>query len=128
MVGTYDVSRKDKVVGRCQITKQGLYYLLTCNCSLHDGEFLRLYLQSEGSAMELGVLVPEGDSFTLKKKLPIKSLKQGRPSFYLAEKGKLGSKFIAVYPEEPFKYLSRIKNSYYAKQEGQSGIVLRENS
>ena len=33
-------------------------------------------------------------------------------------------KFICVYPEEPFAYLSRLKEAYLQERRGQLGIVI----
>ena len=34
-------------------------------------------------------------------------------------------KYVPVYPEEPFSYMSRLKDAYLERRNGQLGIVIR---
>ena len=56
-------------VGTAQITQEGLYYLVDCRCSIPSSEVLRAYAeQEEGSAVCLGVLVPEDGTLCLRRR------------------------------------------------------------
>lgn len=128
MIGTYDVIRNGTVVGSCRILQQGLYYCFDCRCHMTENGILRLWLQDGECALDLGVLIPEGEYFILRKKLPVKTVVTKAPRFHLRENAPKCDKFIPVYPEEPFTYLARIKDSYYAQRDGRSGIMLKERS
>ena len=74
----------------------------------------------------LGILVPVDGGFGLDTSVPIKKLGQGTPSFSLVPKtAALEGTFVPIVPEEPFAYLSRLKNAFLAKKEGQVGAVLQ---
>ena len=36
-----------------------------------------------------------------------------------------GERFVPIYPEEPFSYISRLKDAYLARQGEQLGAVIR---
>lgn len=126
MDGTYEVCRKDEVVGRCSVTREGLYYSFHCLCRVLDGEIHRLWICCGDRTVDLGVLAPMQGGFGLRKKLPVKLFSGDEPKFYAQVREPGREKFIPVYPEEPFSYLTRIKDSYFAQRDGKAGIVLNE--
>ena len=77
-----------------------------------------------GSVQEnLGILVPEEDSFILNTSLPVKRIGEGEMSFVLRPKQEsLTGSFVPISPEEPFSYISRLKESFLLYQNGQPGI------
>ena len=38
----------------------------------------------------------------------------------------LCGKFVPVYPDEPFAYMSKLKDAYLEVREGQPGVVITE--
>lgn len=125
MVGCYEVRLGDKAVGRAEVKKQGLYYQICCRCQLPGGEVHRLTVRCGGKTENLGIIVPVGDGFGVDTKIPCKRLGEGKPDFQLLPKQEreLG-KFVAVYPEEPFSYMARLKDAFLARQADQLGIVI----
>ena len=72
---------------------------------------------------KLGILVPENGNFTLNTKIPVKRIGAGELSFQLIPNDETFSKsFIPIYPEEPFAYISRLKESFLTLRDGQPGI------
>ena len=70
---TFIVTQGADPVGNVQRRREGLYYAMDCRCSL-DGEIMYdLVMQCGDVRLNLGILVPEGDAFTLRRKLPVKS-------------------------------------------------------
>lgn len=126
MIGTYDVFRKGESVGRCSVTREGLYYCFFCSCRMLDGDIHRLWLECGKQTIDLGVLAPMHGGMGLRKKLPVKQVNGEQPKFCAEVRQPKRGKFIPIYPDEPFKYLTRIKNSYYAEQNGQIGLVIKE--
>ena len=80
-----------------------------------------------GKQENLGVCIPLGSFFGLEKKIPCKRLDRGIPEFFLTPRdpGTQG-KFVPVYPEEPFAYMSRLKGAFLEIRDGQMGVVLQE--
>jgi hypothetical protein len=125
MEGTYDILLGGAMIGQAQVDKEGLFLRFRCRCRL-SGEVIYQLTVSDGCHTEkLGIPVPESGWFVLDTRLPAKRL-ENAPLFIRAvpRHGEL-SGFIPVKPEEPFMYLSRIKDAYLAVRDGQAGILLR---
>ena len=105
-----DVRLGERTVGRVQVQTQGLYYVVTCRCGLSGDTVWRLQVSCGDRQSDLGVLVPEGDSFCLTTRRPVKSI----------------GEFAPIYPEEPFSYIQRIKDAFLEERNGQLGAVWKE--
>ena len=87
----------------------------------------RLVASCDGKREDLGTLVPVDGAFGLDKRIPVKRLGEGKPEFLLISKDSARrEKFVPVYPEEPFSYMSRLKDAFLERREGQLGLVIRE--
>ena len=127
MVGNYEIRQGDKVIGRVQVEKQGLYYQIRCRCDLSGEVMHRLVVRCGGKEENVGVCVPMEGRFGVDKKIPCKHLGEGTPEFMLLPKHEpIAGKFIAVYPEEPFSYIHRLEQTFLAYHENQVGILLKE--
>ena len=126
---SYDILLQDKPVGRVDVTSQGLYYLFTCTCKLPEKGFYRLKVQCGTKVEPLGLLIPKGDEFCLKKRVSIKTVGEGKLEFHLTADG-CGEeeRFIPVYPHEPFRYISQLKDAYLRKKGDQLGLVIKDRS
>lgn len=127
MVGSYDVRIGDRTVGNVEVVKQGLYYRFSCRCRLSGDTMHRLEVSCGGERQDLGICVPMEGRFGVEKKLPCKLFSRDRPEFRLLpkESGSRG-KYVPVYPEEPFAYMTKLKNAYLEIRDGQAGILIRE--
>ncbi len=135
MMGSYNVILRGKTVGSVQLSKQGLYYHLRCSCTVADQNIYRLLGSCEGDQIRFGVLVPEGNRLALETKIPSKKLSGEALEFWLesaaihgqaSAKREYHSKFIPIYPDEPFEYLSRLKKSYMEIRNGKPGITITD--
>lgn len=125
MVGTYEIRLGSSPVGHVTVERQGLYYRFSCRCNLKGMN--RLVVSSNGNREDLGILIPMDGAFGLEKRIPVKRLGEGNPEFLLMGKeSEKREKFVPVYPEEPFSYMSRLKDAYLARREGQLGLEFRE--
>ena len=121
----YEIMLGGQAVGKAAVERQGLYYTFSCRCSLQgEGMFCVTALCGENRE-NLGVLVPENGSFTLRTRVPVKRLGEGRLRFEVTPKHpQLRGKFVPLSPEEPFRYLQRLENAYLKIQNGQVGVVI----
>lgn len=127
MVGTYQIRQGDRTCGTVTVDKQGLYYRFSCRCQLTGEVMHRLVMVTESGQTDLGVCVPMDGSFGVEKRLPCKKAGTGTPEFQLVPKHeRMGGRFVPVYPEEPFAYLSKLKGAFLAVRNGQTGIVIAE--
>lgn len=125
MEGTYEVKLWDKPVGKVQVRREGLYYRFICRCQLGDETVCRV----NAGNVSLGILIPIGDGFGLNTKLPVKRFDGNSWEFrIMPNRPVLEGRFIPIKPEEPFAYIARLKDAYLAKQDGQIGIIIREEA
>ena len=127
MVGTYEIFLGAEPVGEAVVEKQGLYYRFSCRCRLRGATMQRIMVACGAKKVDLGICVPMGDVFGVDKKVPCKQLGEGKPEFFLTPRPQhSGGKFVPVYPEEPFAYMSRLKGAFLEIRNGQMGINLPE--
>ncbi len=124
----FDILLGGKGIGQAVVTRQGLYYQFTCRCRISGEVMYKLEVSCGENTENLGLLVPDGDEFVLTARVPIKQLGQGKLSFRAVPRhGEIPKgKFVPVYPDEPFAYISQLKNAFLEKRDGQLGVVLRE--
>lgn len=127
MIGTYDIYLGSAAVGEAVVEKRGLYYMISCRCRLSGETMHRIVVSCGDRREDLGICIPMGDQFGVEKKIPCKRLGEGIPKFLLLPKHrKQEGKFTPVYPEEPFAYMSKLKNAYLEIRDGQTGLVIME--
>lgn len=125
MEGIYPVFFGQAQVGKVEVRKQGLYYRFFCRCSMTGDVVCRLVVSCGGKQENLGVPVPGEDGFGLEKAVPCKRFGAGEPEFFLlpCHEMSIGT-FIPICPEEPFAYISRLKDAYFERRYGQAGVVI----
>lgn len=125
--GNYGVYYGTAQVGKVNVHRQGLYYRFCCRCMLTDTAVYRLRVYCAEKQENLGILVPMDGGFGLDTKLPTKRLGEGPLSFCLVPKHEIEKGvFVSVYPEEPFAYISRLKEAYLIKKDEKVGIMLKK--
>lgn len=127
MNGEYDIRMGKEIVGTATVEQQGLYYRFSCRCSISGSVICRVTVSCNGHHENLGVLVPMGNGFGLTTKVAVKKLGKGPFQFRAMPKHqKSEGKFIPIYPEEPFAYISRLQNAFLEIRNGQAGVVIGE--
>lgn len=125
----YGVSFGEETVGRAQVIRQGLYYKVICRCRLSGGVICRLEVSCNGRTVNLGILVPVENGFGLETRVPVSRLGEGEMTFRVLPRHDAlqGRKFVPIKPEEPFAYLSRLKEAFLEEHEGRKGASLPED-
>ena len=127
MEGTYNIEQAGQCIGQAQVTRQGLYYHFVCRCRLSGEVICRLAAVCGDKTENLGIPVPENGGFVLRKKIPVSHLGEGDLRIRVLPKHtELTGNFIPICPEEPFQYLSRLKNAYLQRRGTQLGVVIKE--
>ncbi len=86
----------------------------------------RLVVTTDAGRVDLGVCVPMEGQFGVEKKMPCKRF-GNNPSFQLLPKHEgMQGKFVPIYPEEPFAYMTKLKDAFLASRNGKVGIVIPE--
>lgn len=128
MTGTYDILLGGQPVGEASVTQQGLYLCFDCRCRISGEVMYKLTVTCGGHTESLGLLIPSGKDFALSTRIPAKRLGQGTPEFRAVPRhSEMKGKFIPVYPDEPFSYISRLHTAFLEKRGGQLGVVISED-
>ena len=121
----YEITIGKNAVGKVQVIRQGLYYRFICRCRLSGEVVYRLTVRCGDTTENLGILVGIGDGYGLDKKVPAAHLGEGEMEFLLLPKSdRIGGMFIPIRPEEPFAYIARLQEAFFARRNGQAGVVL----
>ena len=127
MEQSYPVTLKGKQVGKVVVSRKGLYYHFFCRCQLKDKTIYRLFVTAEKKRINLGIPVPVGDTFILDTKQSVKNIGEGEMGFELFPRNTdFSAAFVPVISEEPFAYISRLKDSFLVIQNGQPGITIKK--
>ena len=124
MQGQYPITSSGKNIGQVQIVRKGLYYHFFCQCSYDASSVCRLMMRCGDQTQKLGVMVPEGIFFVLKKQIPVKNIPKEKPEFFLLseiENQETGI-FVPISPDEPFEYLASLKNAVFENRDGIIGV------
>lgn len=121
----YDIRLGREVIGKANVTRQGLYYQFSCRCTLTSDVMHRITVSCGGHHENLGVLVPMGSVFGLDTRLAVKRLGAGTFRFQaLPKHQKTTGQFIPIHPEEPFAYITRLQEAFLEIRDGQVGVML----
>ena len=127
MVGTYEVISRGRAVGSVTVSRQGLYYHLSCRCRISGEIMYRLIMELEGTSRDLGILVPTDGLFELNTRIKINSQGEGLPRFFLKTKRETPEgTFVRLCPEEPFSYLTKLESAYLVRKNGTMMVGFRE--
>ncbi len=123
----YAIGIHGQQTGKVCVLRSGLYYHFHCRCVLPSNDIFRLIVCCGTNQENLGVLVPVGTGFGLDTKLPVRKIGEGTLSFLIIPKRNHHiSCFAPILDEEPFAYITRLKESFLLKKDGQLGICIQE--
>lgn len=125
MEQSFTVTLAGKSVGKVVVNRQGLYYLFSCRCNLTGDIIYRLTVSCGTTKVSLGILVPNNGCFMLNTKLPIKKFEDCEMIFRLLPQEENHARvFVPIKPDEPFTYISQLKESFLTLQNSQPGIFV----
>ena len=119
----YDIIMGTQVVGKAQVSKEGLYYRFSCQCTPPDGSIHRISVSDGNNTKDLGICVPEGEMFCLVSRVPVKYLPGDKLTFTLAPKEKQETA-VPVVTDEPFAHLDMLDSARLQEAEGQTEILI----
>ena len=128
MIKAYDIVLGNEIVGKANVSEEGLYYHFACDCHLSGGVMYQIKLLSEGKEYNLGICVPIGDHFGVKTKVPIKNIGPNNFTFYIEPRHtEIKGKFVPIIADEPFAYIDKLETAFLDKQNGKQGIWIKED-
>ncbi len=127
MTREFHVRLGDKVVGKARVERSGLYYLIRIRCDIGREIMHKILVRCGTKEENLGTLIPLDGQFGVDVKLPVKKVGEGDMDFLvLPRHGELGRKLVPLSPEEPVRYITRLKNSYLERRGSEVGIMIEE--
>ena len=128
MEGTYPICLGNEEVGQAYVERQGLYYHFRCRCQVQSGIICKVTVSCSGEHMNLGTLMPSGKGYVLTKNIPVSQFRSGIPAFWiLPKRPQTQEVYVDIYPEEPFRYISKLENAYLDRRRGRTGIRIQAN-
>ena len=127
MDGTYPILLGTEEVGQAEVVSTGLYYQFYCRCRIASEVIHRIVVQTGERKENLGILMPDADSFSLQAKIPKSHFAAQEPVFCMMPKHPpLDKNWLPLSPEEPFSYIQDLKRAYLVKQGEQRYLGFRE--
>jgi len=125
----YGILYRGENIGTVRVTCRGLYYHFRCRCNLPEHDIFRLMVSSGTVQNSLGILIPTEGSFGLDTQISKKKIGEGELVFSLIPKEeKRTGTFVPIRAEEPFAYISQLKQSFLAQKDGKDGIFININA
>ena len=121
MNGKYSIDRNGSVVGYAEVKTKGLYMCISSRCKLDRFAFYRLIAVWDDVCLDLGTYLPDGDSFAINTKLPIKKSGNGMLSFKIEEKD-AKRLFEALLEGKKLLHLQKLDDARYCEKYGTYGL------
>ena len=121
----FDIFMDDKIVGSAEAERKGLYYQFTCTCKPPDNGIYRVWVSDGSEDIDLGICVPEGTAYTLRKQIPAKMLHGKEFHFTLLPKDRK----TTYEPKEgkaSFRDLELLEYAKLTEEDGQQTIVIEQ--
>lgn len=117
----------DTLIGTAQVERRGLYYHIQVRCELAGGVMHKVLMCCDGREENLGILFPVDGKFGLSTRIPVKRIGEGKIIFrILPRHGSLSGRFVPLSPQEPFQYITRLKDSFLERRGNTTGIVINK--
>ena len=126
MEGDYQVILQDKPVGEVSVRKEGLYYHFLCTVRLRKNSRYRLLAISDEKEVDLGLCIPQGDTFGLSTKIPIKRFGDGPYHFVLWNKSEKTT--IPLDEKCPFPDLRILPDCRFIRENGKASLISQKGS
>lgn len=128
MYKEYEIYMGSEIVGTAYVTKEGLFYRISCLCRLTGTVPCRIKVIGEKEA-DLGICVPLNDGIGVETRIPIKRVGDRELQFCVSPKNRVNTElFIPLSVDEPFTYLQRLEDAYLSRRNGQVGLAFKDRS
>ena len=108
----YPVYYDDRAVGKVTVSQHGLFYFVSCRCSLPEVAYYRLFAQCKTHVEEMGVLVPDGNVYGLQIHIPCKRLSFEQPVFYIGLRNSQRENIAVLNPLNAVSCIAYLDTAY----------------
>lgn len=110
--GKFPVCYDNCAVGEVTVCQRGLYYFISCRCTLPGKAHYRLYADCEAHMEELGVLAPDRNEYSLQIHIPCKKLCSDQPVFLVFLSKLQCEEQLILDAKAAVSCISRLENAY----------------
>lgn len=107
-MSVYEIYLDDRVVGKAQFSKEGMYTSIKCTCKIPQKGCYDGFIKMPTTMIPLGMFVPMGDEMGTYKRVLSKKLIGDVICLEVLKRKKV-SAGIPIEPSKPFPYISKIK-------------------
>ena len=123
MCKKYNIYFLDEIVGTASVKKDGLYFLISCKCAFPKEGIYKIDIFSSRPTLHLGTCIPDGDVFTLQKRISAKSIADEDLRFEInAFWDSRRENFICVSTDKPVPCISMLRTGRFIRENGESFI------
>ena len=122
----YEVMYHNQCVGYADVEIQGLYYAFTCSCSPPKEGIYRLIVSNGNRAFDLGICVPEGGQFMVRKRMPTKRFDGVEFYFKIISKDD-SFEYIPVESGMIFPHLDKLRAARMQNTNGQPMLIIERS-
>ena len=123
----FDIYLDGRVVGTAYVNREGLYYKFRCSCMFGEKGIYKLIVRCGQQKESLGICLPQGESFGLEKRVPVKRLGEGTMQFTaVSQNAGSPERFVPLQEETPFEWISKLKKARFEIREGIMGLVISD--
>ena len=122
MIQVIPIKLDNKIIGKAEVEKSGLYYIIEASCCFENDGIHKLWISSAYSCLLLGTCIPKEGKFTLSKRVPTKAIGEGHMEIFAQEPKK--HLRIHVCDSKPFPDLSKLKDSILVKDNEKYWIII----
>ena len=109
MIGEYSLSIQGKSVGSVSVSKEGLYFLIKCVCTLPDSDRYYLWAHWDDKTEKIGICVPASGDYRLVARYNSKKAGKGNCRFELrTQKSEENCIVIREKVSLPYDYLRNL--------------------
>jgi len=119
----HSVTFNGQTVGRIELHKEGLYWIIGCVCSLENGPLYRLTATTDKDRLDLGTLIVYQNRYVLNTRISTKKAGNRFVDFQIKVPGD-DKMFIPVYTDKAFEKFDILDQAAFVKLGDQPGLQI----
>lgn len=124
---TLDVYDKKSIIGKVDISQEGLYYRVKCRCHLPKEKQYVFCLATEKEELSLGICIPVSEEFGINTRFPQKKLPGTVIKAFIRPKEQEKTRvFIPLEVGKPFPDIRQLMKYRIGLEAGQIGVYIRD--
>ena len=121
----YEILLNSATVGYACIKFCGLFAEISCTCNFQSEGLYRIKMSYIDAELDLGICIPDGEYFTVHKKIPCKCLGNGEPVFCAINTRENQLHYVPITSEAKFPYLAKITSCYFGVRDQQPVLFFK---